>query len=179
LSLLQGRVQADVSAAAADLSARGNLTLHSGGRLEITGLAGTVALDHARLAALPAGWSTVAEARNFSFFVSAGRISALGGVLLAHQLRDAQGAGFGDFKLEFPEQQAPPFRGSLSDQGGPERGPMQLQAQLMLNADQSWQLRGTVQLRPGSPPGLVSALDQLAPADINGLRSFSLEGTAR
>lgn len=174
LPLLRGRARADLAVAGANLSAQGLLTLQSGGQLSVEALTGTIALDHARLAALPAGWSAQAEARNLSFDVASGRIAALGGVLVARQLRDARGASFGDFKLEFPRQEAPPFRGALTDQGGP----MQLQSQLTLNADQSWQMRGTVLLRPGSPQGLASALDQLAPADLNGVRNFSLEGTA-
>jgi hypothetical protein len=174
LSLLRGRVQADVSVGSADLTARGALTLQSAGRVSLSGLSGTVGLDHARLAALPAGWSAQAEARDLSLDISAGKIVSLGGVLLTRQLRDARGTGFGDFRLEFPHQDSAPFRGSLVDQGGP----MQLQSQVVLNADQSWQLRGTVVLRPGSPQALAGALDQLAPADLNGVRTFSLEGTA-
>lgn len=179
LSLLRARVQADVAVSGADIAARGEITARSGDYMEIAALSGNMLLDHARLAALPAGWSATAEAKDLSLGVSAGRITTLGGVLLARQLRDARGTGFGDFRLEFPRQDAAPFRGTLTDNGGPQSGPMQLQSQLLLNADQSWQLRGTVVLRPGSPQGLASALDQLAPADLNGVRNFSLEGTAR
>lgn len=175
LALLRGQVRADVTVAGADVAARGQLTLQSGGRLAVDALTGRVALDHARMAALPAGWSASAEARELSLQLAGGRIQALGGAVLAQQLRDSSGTGFGDFRLEFPPAQSPPFRGTLADMGGP----MQLQAQLQLNADLSWQMQGTIRLRPGSPPGLAGALDQLAPADINGLRSFRLEGTAR
>jgi hypothetical protein len=175
MSLLRGRVEADITVAGADISAQGTLSLTAGGSVDISALAGTMALDHSRLAALPQGWSALAEASRVSVRIAGNRISALGGTLLARQLRDARGTGFGDFKLEFPEQQAAPFRGTLVDQGGP----MQLQSQVELGADQSWQLQGTIVLRPGSPPGLAGALDQLAPADINGLRRFRLEGTAR
>lgn len=175
LPLLRGRVQADVSVASSDVSARGEVQLGPAGRIGVTGLSGRILLDHSRLAALPAGWSAQAEARDFSIGIADGRIATLGGVLLARQLRDARGTGFGDFRLQFPQQDESPFRGALVDEGGP----MQLQSQIELNADQSWQLRGTIKLRPGSPPGLASALDQLAPADINGVRTFALEGTAR
>jgi Type II secretion system (T2SS), protein N len=175
LSLLRGRVQADVSLASPDLSASGEMTLQSAGRMSLAGFSGTISLDHAKLAALPAGWSAQAEARELSLDISAGRLQALGGVLLARQLRDSRGTAYGDFQLQFPRQDSAPFRGALIDQGGP----MQLQSQLLLNADQSWQLRGTVVLRPGSPQELAGALDQLATADLNGVRTFSLEGTAR
>ncbi|HMA10394.1 MAG TPA: type II secretion system protein N, partial [Steroidobacteraceae bacterium] len=175
LALLRGRVQADVSLAGTDVSADGSITLQSGGRVRIEGLSATGGLDHARLAAFPAGWNARAETRELTLQIAGGRIAALGGVLLVSQLRDARGTGFGDFKLQFAQQQAPPFRGALTDQGGP----MQLSAELLLNADQSWQLQGTVVLRPGSPPGLASALDQLATADLDGRRSFRLEGAAR
>jgi hypothetical protein len=179
LSLLRARVQADIAVTGADIAARGEITARSGGYMEIAGLSGNILLDHARLAALPAGWSARAEASDLSLGVSAGRITTLSGVLLARQLRDAHGTGFGDFRLEFPRQDVAPFRGTLTDNAGPRGGPMQLQSQLLLNADQSWQLRGTVVLRPGGPQGLAGALDQLAPADLNGVRNFSLEGTAR
>jgi general secretion pathway protein N len=175
VALLRGRVRADVAVAGADVSARGELSLQSRGRLQISTLSGRVALDHARLAALPAGWSASVEARELSLQIVGSRVQALGGALLARQLRDSRGTDFGDFRLEFPPADTPPFRGTLTDDGGP----MQLKAQLELNADQSWQMQGTIVLRPGSPPGLAGALDQLAPADINGLRSFRLEGTAR
>jgi hypothetical protein len=174
LALLRARVQAEISATGNDLAAHGVLTANSGGYIEIAGLSGSISLDHSRLAALPAGWSARAEASNVSLSLSGGRITALGGVLLARQLRDARGTGFGDFRLEFPRQEAAPFRGNLVDNGGP----MQLRSQLVLNADQSWQLGGTVVLRPGSPQGLAAALDQLAPADLNGERNFRLEGSA-
>jgi hypothetical protein len=175
LPLLQGRLQADINMTSPDLSARGEVQLGARGQIGVTGLSGRILLDHSRLAALPAGWSAQAEAREFSIGIENGRLTKLGGVLLARQLRDARGTGFGDFRLEFPLQDKAPFRGALGDEGGP----MQLQSQLELNADQSWQLRGTIRLRPGSPPGLASALDQLAPADINGVRTFALEGAAR
>jgi hypothetical protein len=178
LALLRGQAQALITLSGADLAARAELTLRSGGRIAIKGLSGTVGLDHSRLAALPAGWNARAEASNLSLDIASGRLAGLGGVLLTHQLRDARGTAFGSFKLEFPQQDSPPFRGTLTDTGGQQSGPMKLDSQLLLNADQSWQMRGTVVLRPGGPAGLASALDQLAPADINGLRSFSLEGTA-
>jgi len=174
LALLRARVQVDIAATGNDLAARGVLTANSGGYIEVAGLSGSIGLDHSRLAALPAGWSARAEASNLSLGLSGGHITALGGVLLARQLRDARGTGFGDFRLEFPRQEAAPFRGTLADTGGP----MQLRSQLVLNADQSWQLGGTVVLRPGSPQGLAAALDQLAPADLNGVRNFRLEGSA-
>lgn len=175
LALLRGRVEADVSLAGSDVAADGRFMLQSGGRVRVEGLSATGVLDHARLAALPAGWSARVEARDLTLQYAAGRISALGGVLLARQLRDSRGTGFGDYRLQFPPQQAAPFKGTLSDEGGP----MQLSAQLLLDADQSWQLQGTVVLRPGSPPGLASSLDQLATADLDGRRSFRLEGAAR
>ncbi|MFO1503033.1 MAG: type II secretion system protein N [Steroidobacteraceae bacterium] len=181
LALLQARLRADVAVTGANLAARGELTLRSGGRMHVESLDGSLALDHARLAALPAGWTTQAEARDLSMDVADGRITAVGGALLARQLRDSRGTAFGDFRLQFPRQEAPPFRGTLSDEAaavGAARGPLQLQSQLTVNADMSWQLKGTVMLRPGSPPQLGSALDQLAPVDLNGVRSFSLEGTA-
>jgi hypothetical protein len=178
LTLLRARAQADIAATGTDLAARGEITVSSAGYLEIAALSGSIGLDHARLAALPAGWVARAEASNLSLGFSGGRITALGGVLLVRQLRDARGTGFGDFRLEFPRQETAPFRGTLTDSGGPDGGPMQLRSQLVLNADQSWQLGGTVTLRPGSPPGLVAALDQLAPANLDGVRNFSLEGTA-
>ncbi len=178
LALLRARMHADIAATGNDFAARGQITASSGGYIEIAGLSGHIGLDHARLAALPTGWSARAEASNFSLGISGGRITALGGVLLARQLRDARGTGFGDFRLEFPRQESAPFRGTLTDSAGPGGGPMQLRAQLVLNADQSWQLGGTVVLRPGSPQVLSAALDQLAPADLNGVRNFRLEGTA-
>jgi hypothetical protein len=178
LALLRARMQADFAATGNDVAAHGAITASSGGYIEVTGLSGSIGLDHSRLAALPAGWSARADASNLSLGFSGGKITALGGVLLARQLRDARGTGFGDFRLEFPRQEAAPFRGTLTDSAGPGGGPMQLRSQLVLNADQSWQLRGTVVLRPGSPQGLAAALDQLAPADLNGVRNFSLEGTA-
>jgi Type II secretion system (T2SS), protein N len=175
LALLRGRVQADVAVTGPGVSAQGEITLQTKGRIRISGLSGNLALDHGRLAALPSGWSAQGEAQKLSIDIITGRLAALDGVLLAHKLRDGQGTDFGDFRLEFPRQEAPPYRGTLADQGGP----MQLQSQLQLNADQSWQMQGTVVLRPGSPPGLAGLLDQLAPADLNGLRTFRLEGTAR
>lgn len=175
LALLRGQVRANVAVVGTDVSARGQIALQSGQRLAVEGLSGSIALDRARLAALPPGWNASAEARDLSLQVAGGRIKALGGAVLARQLRDSRGTGFGDFRLEFAPTQSPPFQGTLADMGGP----MQLQAQLQLNADQSWQMQGTIRLRPGSPPGLASALDQLAPADITGLRNFRLEGTAR
>lgn len=184
LSLLRGRLQADISAEGASVegasvAAQGGITLGMGGTIELSELSGTMTVDHGLLAALPRGWSTRAEARDLSLRIAAGRIERLGGVLLARQLRDARGSSFGDFRLEFPPQDSAPFRGALTDAAGAAPGPLQLQSQLTLNADQSWQLRGTVMLRPGAPDGLASVLDQLAPADLNGSRAFSLEGTAR
>jgi hypothetical protein len=175
LSLLRGHVQADVDLAGTELAAHANLTWRAGGRIRVANLSGVGTLDHARLTALPVGWSASAEAQDLTFEVASEKLATLSGVLVARQLRDARGTGFGDYRLEFPAPSAPPFRGALTDQGGP----LQLQAQLLLNADQSWQLHGTVVLRPDSPPGLASALDQIATADINGRRTFTVEGVAR
>ncbi len=175
LGLFRGQLAARVAIVAQDLQAEGEVRARPGGALRVEGFDAGGAIHHGRLAALPAGWTAHADARNLLLDYAGGQIRALGGTLQVRGLRDARGTSFGDFRLDFPPQETAPFRGALSSQGGP----MKLQAQLKLNADQSWQLQGTVELQPGAPQGLAGALDQLAPADLNGRRQFSLEGTAR
>jgi hypothetical protein len=175
LALLRASAQAQVEVAGPGLAANGQVAVQSGGRVRLSQLSGHGRLDRSLLSALPSGWSTEVEARSLDLAIDGGQLQSLGGTLLARDLRDERGTALGNFRLDFPAQGAPPFTGSLRDEGGP----MQLDSQLTINANRSWQLRGTVISRPGSPAALNRVLDQLANADINGRRSFTIEGSVR
>ena len=173
LVLLRGRVQADVQLAQAALQAQGRITTGAGGRLQVERLNAAGVLDHGLLSALPRGWSTRAELKDVAFEYVDGALRALHGTGIARELHDNQGTSLGDYQLQFEPQAAAPFRGQLRDLAGP----LQLAAGLTLNADLGWQLEGTASLRPGSPPSLARALDQLGGADIHGQRRISIAGT--
>ena len=173
LTLLRGRVQADVELAQAAMQAQGRITTGMGGRLQVERLNASGVLDHRLLGALPKGWSTRAELKDVAFEYVGGALHALSGTGIARELHDERGTSLGDYQLQFGPGASAPFKGQLRDL----KGPLQLAASITVNADLGWQLDGTASLRAGSPPALARALDQLGGADINGQRRISIAGT--
>jgi hypothetical protein len=173
LALLRGRLQADVELVQAPLQAQGRISSGIGGRLKMEHLNASGVLNRKLLAALPAGWSMHFELKDAGIEYLGGALHALSGLAIARELRDAQGNALGDYQLQFAPQPAAPFKGQLRDLAGP----LQLAATVTINADRSWQLDGNASLRPGSPPSLARALDQLGGADLNGQRRISIAGT--
>lgn len=174
LALLRARASADVEVQHAAVQASGRLTAGRGGSLQVESLNASGLLDKRLLGALPSGWSSRFEVRDAAFDYSGGMLRQIGGTFTARELRDQRGTVLGDYQLQFAPQAEAPFNGQLRDLAGP----LQLDATLRVEANRSWQLDGTAVLRPGSPPSLARALDQLGTADLNGRRKISIAGTA-
>lgn len=173
LALLRARVSADIELEQAAVQAQGRLTAGRGGSLQVESLNASGLLDKRLLAALPTGWSARFEVRDASVDYSGAMLRQLGGTFTARDLRDQRGTVLGDYQIQFTPQPAAPFTGQLRDLAGP----LQLNATVRVEANRSWQLDGTAVLRPGSPPSLARALDQLGTADLNGQRKISIAGT--
>ena len=173
LSLLTAHLSADVQLEQAALQAQGRVTAGSGGSLAIEALEASGLLDKRLLAALPSGWSARLEVKAADIDYSGSQLRKLSGTFTARDLRDQRGTVLGDYQLQFPPQAAAPFTGQLRDLAGP----LQLAAAVKVEANRSWQLDGTAVVRPGAPPSLARALDQLGTADLNGQRRISIAGT--
>jgi hypothetical protein len=173
LALLTAHLSADVRVEQAALQAQGRVTAGRGGSLSIEGLEASGLLDKRLLAALPTGWSARFEVKAADIDYAGTQLRKLAGTFTARDLRDQRGTVLGDYQLQFPQQAAAPFNGQLRDLAGP----LQLAATVKVDANRSWQLDGTALLRPGAPPVLARALDQLGTADLNGQRRISIAGT--
>jgi hypothetical protein len=172
LALLRARASAEVELEQASVQAQARVTAgRSAIRVEALNASGL--LDKRLLAALPAGWNARFEVRDADIDYSGSVLRQLGGTFTARELHDQRGSVLGDYELKFAPQPTAPFSGELRDLSGP----LQLSAIVKVEANRSWQLDGTAVLRPGAPPSLARALDQLGTADLNGQRRISIAGT--
>ena len=173
--LLHGRLAADVALTDMRGDATGHVELARGGLLVLRGVSARMLLDPRMPSALPAGWRGRAEMQQLELDWQSSQLRHLQGQLQLSDLRDEQGHDLGNYRLDFPPATAPPFRGAITDQGGP----LQLRGTLELTADRRWSLAGTVAARAGADPAITQYLDALGAADAAGRYPLSAAGTFR
>lgn len=172
-SLLRGQLSLELRSE--DVRARGSASvrLHAHGA-DVAGLRASLPFGDG-LPMIPAGFSGQLEFDIASARLRSGRLSALDGTLRARAVHlERPPSDLGSFELTFPPPgTAHPLRGTLRDLGGP----LALQGELLLRADGSYALDGTIAAREGAGAQLAQWLTLLDPPDAQGRRSFALSGT--
>ena len=173
LTLLRGRLMADVTI----VDARGDAT----GRIEVTrdellilrGVSAHAQLDPQFPGGLPAGWRGRMEMQGLDLDWQANTLRRLQGEFSFVDLRDERGHDIGSFHASFPEAAAPPFKGQITDMGGP----LELRAMLELTTERNWSLNGTIAVRGGDDTGFRRYLEALGAPDASGRYPLSATGT--
>ena len=173
--LLIGRLAAQVRSDDPDARIEAGLRIGPGGRLDLRGLKGHVAIGSGLLPVFPDGWSgtlvldvSAAEFRN-------GAPLRIVGVLDASDLRQRPPGGeLGSYQLRFDEAagRGTLVQGTLRDTGGP----LAVAARLQIARDGDYELGGTLMARAAASPALAAAVEAVGPADASGRRQFSLAG---
>lgn len=83
----------------------------------------------------------------------------------------------GSYKLTFPAPNAESSEGTLRGALTDLDGPLKIDGTIELRPNRSYLLSGLVAAKPDAPRNLVNQLQILGPADEQGRRPFSLEGT--
>jgi hypothetical protein len=175
LSLLRLTVSADVEMAAPAGTAEGRVDLRPGGALALRAVAARGRFDQAFPGVLPRGWQGQLETRALALQLDGRVLRELGGEIFLRDLADVRGQGLGSYHLAFPASTRAPYTGALQDSGGP----LEVRAQLVVQADRSWTLDGTVRPRDAAAQGFERQLEVLGPRDASGRHRLSLAGTFR
>ncbi len=173
LSLLRGRLSADIALTDARGDATGQVEMTRSGQLVLHETAARIQLDPQFSGGLPAGWRGRVEMQQVELDWQANQVHRLGGEFRFIDLRDENGREMGSYQLGFPASSTPPFNGQLSDQGGP----LDVQASVGLGADRSWSLNGTVAVRQGGDTSFRRYLEVLGAPDAAGRYPLSASGT--
>lgn len=173
-ALVRLAVRADFALSETDGTAQGRIELRHG-RIRLSDTQVRARLDQRLLGALPPGWHGQLDARGLQLDLEGKTLHALSGNVLLHDLQDARGSRLGSYRLVIAPVPAAPFRGVLTDEGGP----LQLNGEVTLEADRSWMLEALATPRPDADPGLRRQLELLGGADASGRYRLSVAGSFR
>lgn len=174
LALFTLTLRADFSLRFAGGEASGRLDARGGNRVSLRPLRFTAMLDHRLAGALPAGWNGALEGDIQELSLEGPTLRQLAGSLRVRDFNDGRGAALGSYEVAFEPAAGAPFTGRLRDAGGP----LEVAARLVVAADRSWTLDGTVAARPGASAALVRQLDLLSAPDASGRRQLSAAGSS-
>jgi hypothetical protein len=174
-ALLKARLQLTAEANLKGTAVSGVVTLGTGGYRAVQALAFSGVLDNSLLSALPAGWRGNVHAQDLVSQMRGNELLGLSGTVTVRELKDRNGVLYGDFKLDMPVRDTPPFKGTLRSLGGM----LDINATVTIAGDMSWQLDGVVAAGASAPPSLLNTLQMLGPADAGGRRPISAAGTLR
>jgi len=175
LPLLRGRVAAEVAITDARGEVTGHVELGRRNLLILRGVAVRARFDPELPIAMPEGWRGRADIQQLELELQANELRHLQGDFGFHELRDENGRDLGSYRVVFPPATAAPFKGQISDLGGP----LDLQGTLELTADRRWALDGKVAPRDGSDRGIARALEILGAPDATGRYPLSATGSFR
>jgi hypothetical protein len=173
LPLLGARLSAEVVLTDARGDAAGHVELTRKGALLLREVSVRALLDSKLPTAMPAGWSARVEVSALDLQWQANQLTQLQGDLRFLDLRDERGRELGNYHVNFPATDTPPFKGQLNDEGGP----FELQGAIELTMDRNWSLQGTVRPRAGADPSLTRYLQLLGGADPAGRYPLSATGS--
>jgi general secretion pathway protein N len=157
--------------------ARGDIEAKSGGTLTAHNLQADMPLDPTLIPQLPRSLAGVVRANLASIHIEKGAITAVQGLVEAHDLVQDSGGQrlvLGDYSLTFPA--ADPSKepvGQLQSLSGP----LQVEGTLRLTREPGFVLEGLVRPGPQAPPQLVKELSYLGSPDAQGRRPFSMAAT--
>jgi len=173
LPLLRARLSAELVLTDARGDVSGHVELSPRGQLLMRDVSARARLDPNLPTAMPAGWSARVEIGDLGVEWQDNELRDLQGELRFFDLRDEQGHLLGNYHVKFPATAAPPFKGQLTDDGGP----FELQAAIELTADRRWSLHGKVRPRADADQALVQYLQILGGADSAGQYPLGAEGS--
>ena len=178
--LALGHLDVDLQSADAQATGSARVSLGFGGLRSLRQLQAALPIDPGRLPLFPAGWTGRLELAFDAIEFDAGRVTAIEGTATARSLAQRNPPlSFGSFELRFsPAAQAggasdAPIRGELRDLGGP----LAVSGTLTIRNGRDYQLAGLVAARPGAGADLAKVVEYAGPADAQGRRSFTLEGS--
>jgi general secretion pathway protein N len=127
--------------------------------------------------ATPRGWTGNLDLDLDELRLQSGRPKSAAGTLYLRDLRapGTRGQRLGDFELVVGEGSVggDALSGRLRDLGGP----LHVRGAIELSQDGRYLLSGDAAPGPGAGPAIFDALDFLGPADSQGRRPFTIEGT--
>ncbi|AMN46979.1 general secretion pathway protein N [Steroidobacter denitrificans] len=190
-ALLGARLRADLTLNRADGFAQATVTAGRQGRLRVTDLTASLPLN--ALSAIPSmgGWNGTLDLKFADLRLergwpiqAAGRLDAVAlsgwvGGWVGGSMGGSAGRPLrlGSYRVDFApaadSTRAAVPAGTLIDTGGP----LQVTGSVQLRADRSYIIEGLVTPRPEASSEIVQALQFLGPADAQGRRPFSLEGS--
>lgn len=175
--LFSGKLAAAVDLRRGTHFARGDVEAGSGGTITARNVRAELPLDPALLPQLPRNVSGTVNANLTFLRVENGVISAVQGLLEAHDLVQGAGANrleLGDYSLTFPaaDPRNEPV-GTLKSLSGP----LNVTGTLRLTREPGFVLEGLVSAAPGAPASLVQELRYLGAPDAQGRRPFSVAAT--
>jgi hypothetical protein len=173
LRLLRARLAADVVVEDPRGAATGSVEVARSGLLVLRGVDAQAQLDPQFPGGLPAGWSGRLEMQALDLDWQIDRLQGLQGEFRFLNLRDERGREIGSYRASFPAVDGPPFRGQLTDLGGP----LELRATVELTVERNWSLNGTVMVRGAEDGGFRSYLEALGAPDASGRYPLSATGT--
>jgi general secretion pathway protein N len=178
LALLTLKLEADVKITRPQGFVQTQIGLRSSESISLEDLTGSLPL--AALAGIaPPGWNGTVNLKFAELVVENGwPTSATGTTEILNLTSTAQSSPLsGSYKLSFPAPGVDAGEGVLAGEIVDLGGPLQIQGELELRPDRSYLVSGTVAARPDAPANLADQLQILGPADAEGRRPFSLEGT--
>lgn len=173
LRLLRGRLAADVVVEDPRGAATGSLEVARNGLLVLRGVEAQARLDPQFPGGLPAGWSGRLEMQALDLDWEVDELRRLQGEFRFLNLRDERGREVGSYQASFPATNGPPFKGQLTDLGGP----LELRAAVELSVERNWSLNGTVMMRGAEDGGFRRYLEALGAPDASGRYPLSATGT--
>ncbi len=177
LALLALKVRADVKVTRGEGFLQSQVDVGSGS-IELVDLSASVPL--AALSGIaPQGWNGTVNMRFAELVLDAGwPVHANGTAEILNLESSSQRSPVsGSYKLAFPASEAQSADGSLVGAINDLGGPLAISGTVELRRDRSYLLNGLVAARPEAPQNLANQLQILGPADAEGRRPFTLEGT--
>lgn len=178
LALLTLKLQADVKITRPEGFANAEVSLRSAESVTFEDLTASVPLG-ALAGVAPAGWRGTVNMKFAELVLQEGWPSSANGTaeILNISSPNPNASLTGSYKLTFPAAGVDVGDGTLAADIVDLDGPLQIQGELELRPDRSYLLVGNVAARPDAPRNLANQLQILGPADAEGRRPFSLEGT--
>jgi len=173
LPLLRTRVAAEVVLTDSRGDVAGHVELARGGLVSVRDVSARVLFDPQLPIAMPSGWRGRLEVEQFALVIQQNELHDLEGRFSFFDLRDEAGRELGDYRVSFPPTTVAPFKGEISDAGGP----LELHGTLQLTANRRWEVAGTVAARAGADAAIAGNLGVLGAPDANGRYPLSATGS--
>jgi general secretion pathway protein N len=178
LALLTLKLEADVKVTRSDGFVQSQIALRSPKSITFQNLSASLPLSGLPGIA-PPGWGGTVNLKFAQLVMNDGWPSSATGTAEILNVSSANRGSVisGSYKLTFPAQGVESAEGVLAADIVDLGGPLQIQGELELKPNRTYLIAGNVAARPDAPANLANQLQILGPADAEGRRPFSLDGT--